>query len=70
MKIICEDEKVGNFAAVKTKQNMVAVVLGSMSLDLTGGFLASCKGIGYALKIGDYDYAGNELKAGDEIGVM
>ena len=70
MKIICEDEKVGNFAAVKTKQNMVAVVLESMSLDLTSGFLASCKGIGYALKIGDYDYAGNELKAGDEIGVM
>lgn len=70
LKIICEDEKVGNFSAVKTQQNMVAVVLESMSLDLTGGFLASCKGIGYALKIGDYDYAGNELKTGDEIGVM
>lgn len=70
MKIICEDEKVGNYAAVKNKGNMLAVVFNSLSIDLTGGFLATCKGVGYALKLGDYDYAGNELITGDEMGVI
>lgn len=69
LKIICEDEKVGNFSAVKTKRNMVAVVFESMDIDLTGGFLAKAKGIGYALKVSDMQYAG-EIYANDELGVI
>lgn len=69
VKIICEDEKVGNYSAVKTKNNMVSVVFGMMDIDLTGGFLAKCKGIGYALKDIDINYSG-EIFSGDEFGVI
>lgn len=69
LKIICEDEKVGNYSAVKTKNNMVSIVFSLMDIDLTGGFLAKCKGIGYALKISDVNYA-SEIYSGDEFGVI
>ena len=69
LKIICEDEKVGNYSAVKTKNNMVSIVFSLMDIDLTGGFLAKCKGIGYALKDIDINYSG-EFFTGDEFGVI
>lgn len=69
LKIVCEDEKVGNYAGVKSDGNLIALVPKSLDIDLTGGFLATVKGIGYALKIGDYDYAG-ERYAGEEMGVI
>lgn len=69
LKIVCEDEKVGNYAGVKSDGNLIALVPKSLDIDLTGGFLATVKGIGYALKIGDYDYTG-ERYTGEEMGVI
>lgn len=69
LKIVCEDEKVGNYAAVQNNGNLVAVAPKSLEIDLTGGFLATLKGVGYALKIGNYNYSG-ELYVGDGMGVI
>lgn len=69
LKIVCEDEKVGNYSAVKSKNGMVAVAIERLEMDLAGGFLATLKGRGYALKMGDYNYSG-EYYSGEEMGVI
>lgn len=69
VKIICGDEKAGNMSAMQVSNNMVSCLFTSLNIDLAGGFLAQCKGIGKALATIDAYYTG-ELYAGDQIGVM
>ena len=69
LKIICGNEKAGNFAAAQSESAMAAMVVRQMNIDLTGGYLASIKGIGYSLKNVE-DYYTGELRAGEEMGVI
>ena len=68
-KFIMQDEKVGNFSAVSIKNGLSSVVFNSLDINLTGGFLASAKGIGHSLRGGDFYYT-TEIYANDDIGVM
>jgi len=69
LKFILEDEKVGNYAAVSRSNGLVPVLFNSLDIDLTGGFLATAKGIGYSLRNEDFYYT-TEIYAGDIMGVM
>lgn len=66
-KVIIKDEEVANMYALKVIDEYAPLLITKMETDLTGGFISSIEGIGYALKIQDYYRAGTEIYAGDEI---
>jgi len=55
LKIILENEKVGNFSTIQSN-NLASVVIESLDIDLTGGFLASVKGVGFALSVNEKEF--------------
>lgn len=65
-KIITQDEKVANMYAMKVIDEYAPILITKMETDLTGGFISSIEGIGYALKVQDYYMAGTELYAGED----
>lgn len=78
LKIILNNEKAGLYSAIANKDGLASAVIRSMNIDLTGGFLATVKAIGYALAITEHDNMQkvNELTdeyvlySGDEITLM
>lgn len=64
--IITEDESVANMYAVRSNDGYAPVLFTKMETDLTGGFLSTIEGIGYALRTVDYYKTGKELYAGEE----
>lgn len=67
------DEKAGDWIevenTVKEHGNFVAAIE-SLSTDLTGGFISSAKYRGYYKILSDYYYSGNEIYAGDSVGII
>lgn len=55
LKIILIDEKAGNFSTFQSN-NLASAIVESLNIDLTGGFLANVKGIGFALNIVEDNY--------------
>ncbi len=66
LQIINEEEQVSNMYAVKVNGQYAPLLITKMQSDLTGGFTGKIEGVGYALRITDYDMLGNELYAGSE----
>lgn len=56
-KIIVQNEKAGNMCAVQLNDSMVPVLITSIDIDLTGGFVAKIKGIGNSFVIPNEYYA-------------
>lgn len=65
-KIITQEEEVANMYALKVIDEFAPLLITKLETDLTGGFISTCEGIGYALKIIDYYRAGSELYTGEE----
>lgn len=55
LKIILQNEKVGNFSTIQSSK-LASTAIQSLDIDLTGGFLASVKGIGFALSVNEDEY--------------
>ena len=66
LQIINEEEQVSKMYAVKVNGQYAPLLITKMQSDLTGGFVGKIEGVGYALRITDYDMLGNELYAGSE----
>lgn len=64
--VINENESVANMYAIKSNDGYAPVFFTKMDTDLTGGFISTCEGIGYALRVVDYYKTGNELYTGEE----
>lgn len=66
-------EKAGDWVEIDNPSrqhgNFLAAIE-SMSTDLTGGFISTAKCRGYYKLLTDYYYAGDELYAGDHVGVL
>lgn len=65
-KIITQTEKPANMYALKVIDEYAPLLITKLETDLTGGFISSVEGIGYALKIQDYYRTGTELYAGED----
>lgn len=66
LQIINEEEQTSNMYAVKVNGQYAPLLITKMQSDLAGGFTGKVEGIGYALRITDYDMLGTELYAGSE----
>ena len=65
-KIILEDERAGSWAGIMDRSGTIsAAKIEKMSVDLTGGYLATIECAGYDVTTTDYHYAGDELYAED-----
>lgn len=69
-KIITESEEVANSYALMVIDEYAPMLIAKMESDLTGGFISTVEGIGYALKIEEYYRAGTELYTGDDGGII
>lgn len=65
-KIIAQTEEVANMYALKVIDEYAPLLITKLETDLTGGFISTVEGIGYALKILDYYKTGTELYTGEE----
>lgn len=66
LKIITVNEQVAQMLALRTNGLYVPILITKMTTDLTGGYISSIEGIGYALRIDDYYRTGTELYTGSE----
>lgn len=70
---IASDEKTGEWTEIENTMvghaNFVAAIE-SLNTDLTGGFIGTSKCRGYFKYVTDYYYSGQELYAGDEVGIL
>lgn len=55
LKIILVDEKVGNYSTIQSNR-LASAVIQSLDIDLTGGFLANVKALGFALNVNEDEY--------------
>lgn len=55
LKIILVNEKVGNYSTFQSNR-LASAVIQSLDIDLTGGFIANAKAIGFALSVNEDEY--------------
>lgn len=72
-KQLAENEKAGDWVeienSIKGYGNFVASIE-SLSIDLTGGYIATAKYRGYYKLLSNYYYADNELYSGEDVGII
>lgn len=66
LKVVVNDEKVAKMYSLSVDGAYAPFLITKLETDLTGGYVSTMTGIGYALKIIDYYKTGTELYAGQE----
>jgi hypothetical protein len=71
IKFVCDNEKAGDYILMEDKSGKnYAGMIKSQNIDLAGGFISEASCVGYSEEVVYKDYAGRDLYAGVEIGVM